>query len=139
MLQQIFLGFIGLCSGFIIAGGLIGLLIGLSIVPRYAGITHTADHIMLYEDITLFGTELGNLFYLFQWNVPAGTPFLILYGLFSGIFLGGWIMALAEMADIFPIFARRIRFQKGLSFTILCVAFCKAVGSLIYYYNGWLP
>ena len=66
MLQQIFLGFIGLCSGFIIAGGLIGLLIGLSIVPRYAGITHTADHIMLYEDITLFGTELGNLFYLFQ-------------------------------------------------------------------------
>ena len=87
MLQQIFLGFIGLCSGFIIAGGLIGLLIGLSIVPRYAGITHTADHIMLYEDITLFGTELGNLFYLFQWNVPAGTPFLILYGLFSGIFL----------------------------------------------------
>ena len=50
MLQQIFLGFIGLCSGFIIAGGLIGLLIGLSIVPRYAGITHTADHIMLYED-----------------------------------------------------------------------------------------
>jgi len=100
MLQQIFLGFIGLCSGFIIAGGLIGLLIGLSIVPRYAGITHTADHIMLYEDITLFGTELGNLFYLFQWNIPAGTPFLILYGLFSGIFLGGWIMALAEMADI---------------------------------------
>ena len=55
------------------------------------------------------------------------------------IFLGGWIMALAEMADIFPIFARRIRFQKGLSFTILCVAFGKAVGSLIYYYNGWLP
>jgi len=44
MLQQIFLGFIGLCSGFIIAGGLIGLLIGLSIVPRYAGITHTADY-----------------------------------------------------------------------------------------------
>lgn len=102
MLQQIFLGFIGLGSGFIIAGGLIGLLIGLSIVPRYAGITHTADHIMLYEDITLFGTELGNLFYLFQWNIPAGTPFLILYGLFSGIFLGGWIMALAERQIFFP-------------------------------------
>ena len=42
MIQQIFLGFLGLCSGVIIAGGLTGLLIGLSIVPRYAGITHTA-------------------------------------------------------------------------------------------------
>ena len=46
MLEQIFLGFTGLCSGFIIAGGLTGLMIGLSIIPRYAGITHTADHIL---------------------------------------------------------------------------------------------
>ena len=110
MLEQIFLGFTGLCSGFIIAGGLTGLMIGLSIIPRYAGITHTADHILLYEDIIFWGTELGNLFFLFHWNIRFGTPFLILYGLFSGIFLGGWIMALAEMADIFPIFARRSRF-----------------------------
>ena len=123
MLEQIFLGFTGLCSGFIIAGGLTGLMIGLSIIPRYAGITHT----------------LGNLFFLFHWNIRFGTPFLILYGLFSGIFLGGWIMALAEMADIFPIFARRSRFQRGLSFTILCIAAGKTVGALIYYYNGWLP
>ena len=89
MLQQIFLGFTGLCSGFIIAGGLTGLMIGLSIIPRYAGITHTADHMMLYEDITFWGTELGNLFFLFHWDIRFGTPFLILYGLFSGIFLGG--------------------------------------------------
>ena len=101
--------------------------------------THTANHILLYEDITFWGTELGNLFFLFHWNIRLGTPFLILYGLFSGIFLGGWIMALAEMADIFPIFARRSRFQRGLSFTILCIAAGKTVGALIYYYNGWLP
>ena len=87
----------------------------------------------MYEDITFWGTELGNLFFLFHWNIRFGTPFLILYGLFSGIFLGGWIMALAEMADIFPIFARRIRFQRGLSFTILCIAAGKTVGALIYY------
>lgn len=59
MFQQIFLGFLGLCSGVIIAGGLTGLLIGLSIVPRYAGITHTARYMLLYEDITLAGTVLG--------------------------------------------------------------------------------
>ena len=107
MLEQIFLGFTGLCSGFIIAGGLTGLMIGLSIIPRYAGITHTADHILLYEDIIFWGTELGNLFFLFHWNIRFGTPFLILYGLFSGIFLGGWIMALAEMADIFPYLCQK--------------------------------
>ena len=48
MWQQIFLGFVGICSGVIIAGGAVGLMIGLSIVPRYAGITHTADSLLLY-------------------------------------------------------------------------------------------
>ena len=46
MWQQIFLIFVGLSSGIIIAGGVVGLMIGLSIVPRYAGITHTADHML---------------------------------------------------------------------------------------------
>ena len=109
MLQQIFLSVIGFCSGIIIAGGVVGLLIGLSIVPRYAGVTHTGKHILLYEDITLLGIVCGNLFFLYGWPIPGGTFALILYGLFAGIFLGGWIMALAEMADVFPIFSRRIR------------------------------
>ena len=138
MLQQLILCFIGFCAGIIVAGGVSGLLIGLSIVPRYAGITHTARYMLLYEDITLAGTVLGNLLYLFKWKISLGMPFLILYGTFSGIFLGGWIMALAEMAYVFPIFARRIRFQRGLSFIILCVATGKTLGSLIYYYHAWL-
>lgn len=139
MWQQLFLGFIGFSSGVIVAGGVVGLLIGLSVVPRYAGITHTARHIMLYEDLSLAGTLLGNCFYLFQWEPRLGTPFLILCGLFSGIFLGGWIMALAEVANVFPIFTRRIRLTLGLPLIICCVAAGKALGSLLYYYKGWLP
>ena len=96
MLQQIFLSIVGFCSGIIIAGGVVGLLIGLSIVPRYAGITHTGKHILLYEDITLLGIVCGNLFFLYGWHIPGGTFALLLYGLFSGIFLGGWIMALFQ-------------------------------------------
>ena len=107
MFQQIFLAVIGFCAGVIIAGGVVGLLIGLSIVPRYAGVTHTGKHILLYEDITLLGIVFGNLFFLYRWPIPGGMVFLGLCGLFSGIFLGGWIMALAEMADVFPIFSRR--------------------------------
>lgn len=104
MWQQIFLGFAGICSGVIIAGGAVGLMIGLSILPRYAGITHTADSILLYEDMTLLGFVLGNLFWIFEISLPLGVPFLILYGVFSGIFLGSWILALAEVADVFPVF-----------------------------------
>lgn len=139
MWQYIFLAVIGFCSGVIIAGGVVGLLIGLSIVPRYAGITHTGKHILLYEDVTLLGTVLGNLFFLYQWRIPGGTVFLAVSGLFFGIFLGGWIMALAEMADVFPIFSRRTKFSEGMPKAIIAVALGKTIGSLIYYYLGWVP
>lgn len=139
MLQQIFLSIVGFCSGIIIAGGVVGLLIGLSIVPRYAGITHTGKHILLYEDITLLGIVCGNLFFLYGWHIPGETFTLLLYGLFSGIFLGGWIMALAEMADVFPIFSRRIKLTNGIRWVVIAVAFGKALGSLYYFYKRWFP
>lgn len=134
MWQQIFLGFSGVCSGVVIAGGVVGLMIGLSIVPRYAGITRTASNILLYEDVTLAGIVLGNIVYLFSMPLPGGTFLLILYGLFSGIFLGGWILALAEIADVFPVFFRRIRLADGLVPVILAIAIGKCTGSLFFYY-----
>lgn len=139
MLQQFFLCVIGFCAGVIIAGGVVGLLIGLSIVPRYAGVTHTGKHILLYEDITLLGILFGNFFYLYKWHIPGGAFFLILDGLFSGIFLGGWIMALAEMADVFPIFSRRIKLTDGIRLTVIAVALGKTLGSLLYFYKRWFP
>ena len=96
MLQQLILCFIGFCAGIIVAGGVSGLLIGLSIVPRYAGITHTADQIFLYEDLTLLGTVAGTVVTLFPIRIPLGPFFLAVCGVFFGIFLGGWILALAE-------------------------------------------
>lgn len=137
MLQTFFLSFIGICSGIIIAGGLVGLLIGLSIVPRYAGITHTGEHILLYEDCALLGTVLGNLWFLFRFPIPLGIPFLIICGIFFGIFLGSWILSLAEVADIFPIFSRRIRLKFGMPFVIISVALGKGLGALFFYFSGW--
>lgn len=139
MWQQIFLAVIGFCAGIIVAGGVVGLLIGLSIVPRYAGNTHTGKHVLLYEDITLLGIITGTLFFLYQWPIPGGRVFLAICGLFFGIFLGGWIMALAEMADVFPIFSRRIKFTEGMPMAVIAIALGKTIGSLIYYYHGWIP
>ena len=136
MWQLIFLIFFGLCSGIVIAGGVTGLMIGLSIVPRYAGITHSARSILLYEDMTFAGIFLGNLFYLFQLHIPGGQLMLILYGFFSGIFLGGWILALAEIADVFPVFFRKIRLAEGFVPVIISISLGKCLGSLFFYYFG---
>ena len=83
MLQQLILCFIGCCAGSIVAGGGSGLLIGLSIVPRYAGSTHTADQIFLNEDLTLLGTVAGSGVTLYPIRIPLGPFFLAVCGVFS--------------------------------------------------------
>ena len=91
MPELFFLCFMGFCAGIIVAGGVSGLLIGLSIVPRYAGITHTAECIFLYEDMSLLGTVAGTVIFLFHIPLSLGPWFLALCGVFFGIFLGGWM------------------------------------------------
>ena len=96
MWQQIIMGIIGLCAGFAIASGAVALVIGLGIIPRYAGVTKTPEHILWYEDCCMLGTILGTLAYLWKGSIPLGVPGLVLYGVFAGIFLGSWIIALGE-------------------------------------------
>lgn len=43
---QIFMGLMGLCGGAVVATALAAFIIELGIIPRYAGITHTARHIL---------------------------------------------------------------------------------------------
>ena len=67
-----FVGMVGLFGGIVIASGLVALLIGLNIIPRYAGITHTAHHMLLYENCAMAGAIVGNLFTLYEWKLPFG-------------------------------------------------------------------
>ena len=138
MLQQLILCFIGFCAGIIVAGGVSGLLIGLSIVPRYAGITHTAECIFLYEDMSLLGTVAGTVIFLFHIPLSLGPWVLALCGVFFGIFLGGLILALAEIAKVFPVFIRRLKLTQGMSLVIISIAVGKSLGSLLYYAQGWM-
>lgn len=146
-----FVGMVGLFGGMVIASGLVALLIGLNIIPRYAGITHTAHHMLLYENCAMAGAFLGNLFTLYDWNLPLGRWLFSIgswqltfgnvtagvYGLFGGIFLGSWIIALTEILDIVPIMARRAGMVKGIGLLIISTAVGKTLWSLLFFYKGW--
>ena len=134
MKEQIFLGFIGFSGGAVVAGGVIALLVGLGVIIRFTGIAHEAKHIWVYEDAICLGGLFGNWLTIYKGSPPFGTPGLFVLGIFSGIFVGGWIMALAEFINIIPVMARRIGLVKGLSLIIIATALGKVVGSMMYFY-----
>lgn len=152
--EKILLGVVGLAGGLGVAGGVFTTLIAVGLIPRFAGKTHTAKHIFLYEEMVVCGTLFGGLVSVFfpfldivgaASRIPGLAKFypyvalviLIIYGLFAGIFVGCLALAIAEMLDSIPIFARRMKFRHGVGIVILCMAIGKTVGSLIYFWKGF--
>jgi len=155
LLKQVLLGIIGVSSGLIVSAGVFTVLISVGLIPRFAGKMHVARKIFVLEEMVVLGTLVGGFFSVFSdwgmigefvrghklfgisategiWSLIA-TVVLIIFGVFAGIFVGCLALAIAEMLNTIPVFARRIGFRHGLGIAILAVAFGKLAGSLIYF------
>ena len=129
--QNILLAVIGLSAGVIVASGLFSFVIELGVVSDFADRTHTGEHILLYED------SVANIFWVFHISIPGGNILAAVFGILSGIFVGCWAMALAEMLNVFPIFIRRMKIIKSVPYLILGIAVGKTVGALLFFANHW--
>ncbi|MDD2978971.1 MAG: stage V sporulation protein AB [Hespellia sp.] len=136
-IRQLLLGILGLSFGIAAAGGLFAFIVGLGVVSDLADRTQTADHILFYEDSIAMGGILGNVFMLFHVSIPGGGWIVPVFGLLSGIFVGCWAMALAEILNLFPILIRRVKIIKGIPWFILAMALGKGIGSCLFYFLKW--
>ena len=136
--------------GLLSSGGVFTVFVTVGLVPRFADKTHTASNIIFYENCIVAGTVLGCIFsvypeffnrmigqtakeMVFQWNL-WGNFILGMFGIFAGMFVGCFAIAIAEMLNTIPIFTRRISLGKGAGIVMLCLALGKTVGALIYFY-----
>ncbi len=152
MAGTIFLALTGVSYGLLAAAGVFTVLVAVGLVPRFAGKTHTGDKVVLYEEMVIFGTITGCVLSIFSrycqmgawWQqrfpgqleiwLGAGKFVQAVFGFFAGMFIGCLALAIAEMLDSIPIFARRISFRHGIGLTILSMAAGKLLGSLLYFW-----
>lgn len=135
--SQLIMAIIGISGGVVVAAGLFGFIVGLGVISDFADRTHTGKYVLLYEDAVICGGILGNLMFIYDIEIYGQELFLVAFGLFSGIFLGGWAMALTEVLNVFPIFIRRIKLLKCIPYVILSIAIGKGVTSILYFFLGW--
>lgn len=141
---------IGGSAGLMVSAGVFTVLFVVGLVPRFAGRTDTAWCEILYEEFLIFGALFAGALSIFPVKGSLGAlmgqmpgsgvvlnGLLILIGLFAGIFVGCLSIALSEVLDGIPIFARRISFKKGLSIAVLAIALGKITGSLIYFIENF--
>lgn len=137
--------------GLLTSAGVFTVLVAVGLVPRFAGKTHTAGKVFLYEEMVILGAICGGVGSIFsEYIQPAvflraqfgeiiwlweilGIAGQTAFGVFAGMFVGCLALAIAEMLDSIPIFARRISFRHGLGMAVLGIALGKLCGSLIYF------
>ena len=130
-LEKVFLMIIGLTAGGMVAAGTFAFIVMIGIITRLAQRTKTAQYTTVYENAIVLGGTIGNIWNIYEVQVPFGYVFLALFGLFAGIFVGCLAMALAEVVKIFPILVRRIKLVEGIQLVVAGVAAGKFAGSLI--------
>ena len=137
--------------GLLSSGGVFTVFVTVGLVPRFADKTHTATKIIFYENSIVLGAILGCIFsvygdffiekfgkealHMIPWWGLWGNLILSVFGIFAGMFVGCFAIAIAEMLNTIPIFTRRIRLGKGAGIVMLCLALGKTVGALIYFYH----
>lgn len=134
MFVKIILFLISMMFGIAVSAGFIAFIVLIGAMARIIGKTHTAKHVLLYENILVLGVTAGNVVYLYHLPLPVGQIGLAVMGLFSGIFTGCLAGALAEVIDIFPIFTRRFNLRKGLPYAVCSLAIGKGIGTFLQWF-----
>ncbi len=127
--------FVGISAGSAASAGVFALITVIGILPRWTVRTRTARHLRLYEWSIIFGGTLGNFYFLLQPKLAGGVVGETAVGLFIGLFVGGLVMSLAEILDVFPILLRRARIQVGIPWMVLSIGLGKVLGSCLYFLN----
>ncbi len=136
-IKEAFLVVLGLAAGSAIASALFALIVKLGILPRLAAWTNTANDMKIYENCILLGGSVGNLVTMFDVPIGIGVAGLVIPGLFFGIYIGCFYMALAEALHAVPVMMRRTSIKKGAGTILLCMALGKALGSFLFFWNNW--
>ncbi len=124
---------IGLSAGIVTAAGYFAVITSIGVITRFADNTHTAKYIGLYEIAIIAGATIGNIFIVFMPSLPMWGGFSTVWFFFGGIFIGCFLVSLAEAVKGIPVFLRRTKLTKGLGLIIIALALGKGIGSLIYF------
>lgn len=124
---------IGFAGGAFVSAGLFTLTTSLGIVTRLAQVTRTAGWIHKYETAVIWGSVVGYAVWILMPSMKAGMTGVIIFGLFSGVYVGCLIGAVAEILNAFPVFFRRLHLKKGTAAAVAALALGKLTGIILQY------
>ncbi len=133
ILQIFSLIIIGLAGGLAVGSGFVAFLTVLDIVPRLTQLIKGITFIHWFQRALILGAIFFTWIDLRGNVLEISITTVILFGAFSGIFVGLLAGALTEVVNVLPILAKRLNMANAILFLLMAMVFGKVAGSLFHW------
>lgn len=133
---------IGFAHGISVSASVAVFISVLGIAPQLAHVTRTGKIINFYGICIMLGVFLGSILDLLYIRLPynfLSEVIFIIVLVFSGIFTGVLLSALAEVLDIMPAIGTLFKEKAPFKFLVIVLAISKIIGSLLYTFTPYFP
>lgn len=127
----LFEAMIGFSSGVLIGAIFIALLIIFKMIPRIIQLLHLPFNGKMLALALVFGGLFGTFLSFTRITLEMNYIFLIVWGIFHGIFNGMLAAALLEVLHVFPLLAQRVRLKRYTRLFLVALLFGKVCGSIL--------
>ncbi len=133
MRENILLVIIAFGGGVTAGSAAAAFLALLEVIPRLMQISDTRDYIKLYQGVLTFGFVLFTLIYFSDFHLSLSKYITIPAGFLYGMFIGIFASALAEVLNVIPVLAKKLKLRDYLTYVIYTLMAGKVVGSMFYW------
>ena len=124
---------IGLAGGLAVGSGFVAFLTVLDIVPRLTQLVKGVTFIRWFQRALIVGAVFFTWIDLREYVLGISITSLIVFGAFSGIFVGMLAGALTEVLNVLPILAKRLNMANAILFLLMAMVLGKVAGSLFHW------
>jgi len=132
-MNKLFLIALGLSGGAIVGTGISAFITILGVVVRVIDLSETQRCGYVYKISILLGSLVSTCIYMFELGIKVSPIWLLIIGLFMGVFVGMVASALAETLDVLPFSSTYIGINRWVYLWIIALIFGKIIGSIIYW------
>ena len=133
MMKNVLVAIIAFGGGLTAGSAAAAFLALLEVIPRLMQISDTRDYIKLYQGVLTFGFVLFTLIYFSDFHLNLSKYLAIPAGILYGMFIGIFSSALAEVLNVIPVLAKKLKLRDHLIYVIYTLMAGKIVGSLYYW------
>lgn len=131
-MQYVLQVFIGFSSGIMIGASYVALLVIFDLIPRLAQVARAYHKATALQLALVCGAIGFSMFDMLNIQLHfSSTVFQLIAGTFNGIFVGMLAAALAEVMNVLPIIAKRLKLVQAISPLMLAMVCGKVVASLV--------